>query len=95
MNNQFTETGPAGVTIEVKKGSGSASAPQNGARMAFDIEMSVSGIELAMAMQMYFWPYENAQVQVLFLGTNETLTESLVGDVLKTVDSKVKAAAGE
>jgi hypothetical protein len=94
LNNQFTETGPPGVTFEVKKGSGSASAPQNGARMAFDIEMSVSGIELSMAMRMYFWPYENAQVQVLFLGTNETLTDSFVGDVLKTVDNKVKAAAG-
>jgi hypothetical protein len=92
LNNQFSETGPPGVEIEVKKGEGTAPAPQNGARMAFDIDMSVSGLELGMAMQMYIWPYENSEIQVLFLGTKQTLTRALVGNVLKTVDEKVKAA---
>ena len=95
LNNQFAESGPAGVEIEVKAGSGSASPPEDGARMAFDIDMSIAGIELAMAMQMYFWPYGNANVQVLFLGTNETLTSDLVGDVLEATDEKLKTAAGD
>jgi hypothetical protein len=93
LNEQFMETGPAGVQIDVSKGSGSASPPQSGATMAFDIDMSVSGIELSMAMEMYFWPYGNATVQALFLGTNDTLTSDLVGGVLQTVDTKLKAAA--
>jgi len=44
---------------------------------------------------MYFWPYGNATVQVLFLGTNETLSGSFVSGVLQTVDEKLQAAAGQ
>ena len=95
LNSQFAETGPAGLTIEVRKGSGSESSPQGGAHMAFEIDMSIAGIELEMAMQMYFWPYGNATVQVLFLGTNETLSGNLVGGVLKAVDDNLKAAASK
>jgi hypothetical protein len=62
--------------------------------MAFDVHMSFAGIELDMAMQMYFWPYANANVQAMFLGTAETLDADLVGGVLKTVDDNLKAAAG-
>jgi hypothetical protein len=62
--------------------------------MAFDVDMSFAGIELPLAMQLYFWPYGNANVQALFLGTRETLTGDLVAGVLETVDEKLKAASG-
>ena len=93
LNNQFKESGPAGVEIQVKKGTGSATTPEDGARMAFDIDMSVAGVDLQLAMQLYFWPYGNANVQAMFLGTNDTLTSDLVGGVLKTVDDNLKTAA--
>jgi hypothetical protein len=93
LNEQFVETGPAGIQIEISKGSVSASPPQNGATMAFDMDMSFAGIEISMGMQLYFWLYGNATVQALFLGTEDTLTADLVGDVLQTVDSKLRAAA--
>jgi hypothetical protein len=93
LNSQFSETGPTGLQIEISKAEGSAEAPQNGARMAFDVQMSFAGIELPLAMQLYFWPYGNANVQALFLGTKETLTADLVGGVLETVDEKLQAAA--
>ena len=95
LNAQFAETGPGGLQIEVKKGSGSASAPQDGARMAFDVEMSFAGIEFQLAMQLYFWPYGNANVQALFLGTKDMLNGDLVGGVLDAVDANLEAAAGE
>ena len=95
LNNQFAETGPSGVQIEVSEGTGSAEAPQDGVRMAFDIDMAVAGLELEMAMQMYFWPYGNANVQVMFVGTNEALTEELIQTVLNAVDENLQAAAVE
>jgi hypothetical protein len=95
LNTQFAETGPSGVQLEVTRGTASAPAPEDGARMAFDMHMTIANIELDMAMEMYFWPYENASVRALFLGTNEVLNAELVGGVLQTVDRKLKAAAGE
>jgi hypothetical protein len=92
LNEQFVETGPAGVEIEVTKGTGVTAPPQNGATMAFDMEISF-GIDVSMSMQMFFWPYGNATVQALFLGTKESLTNELVSGVLETIDSKLKAAA--
>jgi hypothetical protein len=93
LNSQFADTGPAGLQIEISKAEGSAEAPQDGARMAFDIDMSFAGIDLPLAMQLYFWPYGNANVQALFLGTTEALNAELVGGVLETVDEKLQAAA--
>ncbi len=95
LNSQFAETGPSGLTIEVKKGTGAATTPEDGARMAFDIDMSVAGLNLQMAMQLYFWPYGNANVQAMFLGTAESLNADLVGGVLKTVDNNLQEAAGK
>jgi hypothetical protein len=95
LNKQFAETGPAGMEITVKKGSATANAPQDGARMSFDVGIKFAGTELNMAMQMYFWPYRNAEVKAIFLGTSDTLTAGFVGDVLKTVDQKIAAAAGD
>lgn len=95
LNNQFAQGGPAGLTIEVKQGDRSVSAPQGGARMAFDIEMALMGIEIDMAMKMFFWPYGNASVEAMFIGDRETLTNELVQNVLSTVDRKLQAAAGQ
>ena len=95
LNNQFAETGTGGLEVEVREGTGSADSPQDGALMAFDIDMSIAGIDLAMAMELYFWAYGNANVQVMFLGTNETLTEDLVQGVLSVVDENLRNAAGE
>ena len=94
LNKQFADSGPAGVQIEVKKGTSAAGAPEDGARMAFDVSLSFAGTSIDMGMQMYFWPYGNATVKALFLGTKDTLTADLVGTVLQATDKNLKAAAG-
>jgi hypothetical protein len=95
LNNQFAQSGQSGLEIEVTEGSSSASAPQDGARTAFDVRLSFAGIDLDMAMQIYFWAYGNANVQALFVGTRDTLNADLVRGVLEAVDENLKAAAGE
>jgi hypothetical protein len=48
-----------------------------------------------MAMQLYFWPYGNANVQAMFLGTTDALNADLVGGMLNKTDENLKAAAGD
>ena len=95
LNSQFAETGPRGISVEVTEGSASASAPQGGARIAFDIDIAFAGVNLEMAMQMYFWPYGNANVQALFLGAKDRLNGDLVGGVLDAVNDNLQSAAGQ
>lgn len=94
LNAQFSEGGPAGLEIEVSEGSGSADPPQDGARIAFDLEMSFLGEELELAMELYFWPYGNASVQAQFLGSSDAL-DDIVGDMLEIVDENLQTAATE
>lgn len=95
INSQFSETGPGGIELEVTGGNTSASAPRNGAGIAFDVGMSFAGIDIDFVMEMYFWPYGNAGVQALFLGAKDSFPDDLVEDVLKTVDRKLEEAAAQ
>ena len=90
LNKMFKEE--IGFQATVTRGKASATPPQNGASMAFNIKLSVAGQTLDMAMEMYFWPYANAEAQVMFSGPGGSLNSNLVGETLKKVDSKLVAA---
>ena len=90
LNKMFKEQ--AGFQALVTRGKASAPAPQDGATMAFNIKLSIAGQTLEMAMEMYFWPYGNAEAQVMFSGPGGSLNSNLVGETLKKVDSKLVAA---
>jgi hypothetical protein len=82
------------IKIDVAAAEASSEAPNNGATMAFDIHMDISGIELDLAMEMYLWPYGNAKVTVQFMGSPDTLDSDVTGPTLDAVVEKLKAAAG-
>ncbi len=90
LNKMFKEE--VGFQATVTRGKASATPPQNGASMAFNIKLAVAGQTLDMAMEMYFWPYANAEAQVMFSGPGGSLNSNLVGETLKKVDSKLVAA---
>jgi hypothetical protein len=81
------------IMIEVTAAQASSAAPNDGATMAFDIHMDISGIELDLAMEMYIWPYGNAKVTVTFMGTPDSLDAGVTGPTLDAVVEKLKAAA--
>jgi hypothetical protein len=90
LNKMFKEE--IGFQAVVTRGKASAPAPHDGATMAFNIKVSAAGQSLDMAMEMYFWPYGNAEAQVMFSGPRGGLNSSLVGETLKKVDSKLVEA---
>lgn len=94
FNGLFTEQlGESGIELDVESVEGSAVAPQDGATLAFQIDMSLAGIELDLMMQMYFWPYGNASAQAFFFGPTEVVDTELVGTVLEIIENKLSAAA--
>ena len=95
FNTSFSELAADGdIEVQVAAAEASSQAPNNGATMAFDIHMDISGIELDMAMEMYLWPYGNAKVSVSFMGAPEDLNGDVTGPTLDAVVEKLKAAAG-
>jgi hypothetical protein len=90
LNKMFKEE--AGFQAVVTRGKASAEAPQDGATMAFNIKLSVVGQTLDMAMEMYFWPYANAEAQVMFSGPSGALNGNLVQGVLTRVNNKLVEA---
>ncbi|HEU0074509.1 MAG TPA: hypothetical protein VFS30_10895 [Dehalococcoidia bacterium] len=95
FNQVFGELAADGdIKVDVAAAEASSEAPNNGATLAFDIHMDISGIELDMALEMYLWPYGNAKVTVQFMGTPDTLDSDVTGPALDAVVEKLKAAAG-
>ena len=93
FDTMFGELAEQDIEVEVMAAEASSDAPNNGATMAFDIHMDISGIELDMAMEIYFWPYGNAALTVSFLGTPDTLDADTTGPTLDAVAEKLKAAS--
>ena len=94
FNQSFGEMAEEGdFKIEVESADASSPAPNNGATMAFDLYMEISGISLDLAMGMYFWPYGNAEVTVSFTGSQDSLNSDLTGPTLDAVVDKLGAAA--
>jgi hypothetical protein len=71
-----------------------ADAPSNGAVLSFSLLMEVPGIlEVEAILAMYFWPYANANVQVLVIGSTDDLDGDAVAAIVHAVDDSVRAAA--
>ena len=94
FNEVFSDIGDAGeIEIEVTGRDASSPAPNDGASLAFDMAMNISGIELDLAMEIYFWPYGNAKVTTTFMGEGDTLGSDITGPTLDAVVEKLEAAA--
>jgi hypothetical protein len=94
FNEAFGEAAQGGdLEIEVAARDASSTAPNNGASMAFDINMDLAGIELDLSMEMYLWPYGNAKVTVQFMGSQESLNSDLTGPTLDAIVDKLDSAA--
>jgi hypothetical protein len=90
LNKMFSQQ--AGFQAVVTRGKASVPAPQDGATMSFNIKLSVVGQSFDMAMEMYFWPYANAEARVMFSGPGGALNAAMVGDVLTKVNDRLVAA---
>lgn len=93
MNAAFSsgEDMPAGADFEVSARSPSATAPNDGATMSFQVNMVVVGIEFDMAFEFYMFPYGNAGVTVGFVGESAAIDAALTKDVLAAVIDKLEA----
>lgn len=91
FNNVFKDLG-TGVDVKVSSVSASSTPPQDGASLAFALKLTIATVELDMRMEMYFWPYGNAKVSLLFLGTADNVNKELTTKVTSVVDQKLQAA---
>jgi hypothetical protein len=94
INSAFTSSleeqgAPTGIEATVTTVSPSAEAPQDGAAMAFTLDMSVLGIEIDALMEFYFWPYGNAAVTTMVFGESAGISGEEIGDILAAVDSRL------
>ena len=69
-----------------------AAAPHDGVALAFRMEIEVTGITLEAVMGLYMWPYSNAGIQVMIIGSEEDLGPDAFKDILAAVDASVRAA---
>ena len=93
FNQVFGGLADEDLKVEVEAAQASSDAPNNGATMAFDLHLDITGIELDMAMEMYLWPYGNAKVTTTFIGTPDSVNGDLTGPALDAVVEKLEAAA--
>lgn len=84
---------PEGTEIDVSLRDPSASAPNEGASMGFDMDIAVGTVQLELAIEMYMWPYGNAGISALFLGSRDALDSELIDSTLVAFDRKVIATA--
>jgi hypothetical protein len=71
-----------------------AEAPGNGVALAFRMEIEINGLAtLEAVMGLYMWPYSNAGVQVMILGSEDDLEADDFAAILDSVDKTVRAAA--
>ncbi len=80
------------IKVDIRAVEASSDAPSDGATMAFDLHLDISGLELDLAMEMYLWPYGNAKVTATFLGTPDAINAALTGPTLDAIVDKLKAA---
>jgi hypothetical protein len=95
LNAAFSQAGGKALQISIEKGTGTVDTPENGAKMAFDINLSAATANLQIALQLYSWPYGNTMAKALFLGPKQSLTQDLIRNVLDATNRNLKAAAGE
>jgi hypothetical protein len=82
-----------GIEIKMTPEKALASAPQDGASMAFNFTMTVPRVlTIDARMEMYMWPYGNAENSIQIMGEKNAITKSLVEDILKAADAKVVQA---
>lgn len=81
---------PTSVTVVPKEGS--ATPPNGGAVFAFDFSVHVSVVKVDASMEMYFWPYSNAQVTVTFSSARGDLSTEDIEATLRAVDDAVRSA---
>jgi len=82
-----------GMQVEISSRENSATPPENGFSIAFDMQITVAGTEIAMAMEMYMWPYANASTTVTVLGSPDSFDAISVASALHTVERKLADAA--
>ena len=70
-----------------------ADPPGDGVALAFRMEIEISGLAAFEAvMGLYMWPYSNAGIQVMIIGSEEELEPDDFAAILDSVDSMVRAA---
>jgi hypothetical protein len=89
-----TETAGTGIEMTfAPRPSSSVSPPQDGAAVAFQMMVRVPPVvNISAVMEMYMWPFANAGVTLIVLGTGEQVTAEFVGDLLESADGKVVQA---
>lgn len=81
-----------GVKISIEPKPPSATPPRDGVAFAVDVSMQASIIKINMSLEMYFWPYSNSQVTVMFSSAHEDLSADDIDRILKVVDNAVRTA---
>lgn len=94
VNTLFgVEMAESGIEVTLEPRDSLGSTPQDGASMAFLMSLTLEDvISLDVIMEMHLWPYGNAKVTVLLLGTENELTAGLVRELLAAVDQKIVVA---
>jgi hypothetical protein len=83
-----------GVEVTLETIEPLADPPDNGAALAFAMNLAVADIlSIDAVMGLYMWPYSNATIQVVVLGDKEDMTGDVVAEIIEAVDAKVRAAA--
>lgn len=84
---------PGGFEAKASEARPSAAPPHQGVALAFDLDLAFFGFDADMVIEMYFWPYGNAEVSVLVFGSPEALASGVSGDALAVLDARLAAAA--
>jgi hypothetical protein len=93
--DEIVEQEASGLQASMKPIDPTSTAPHEGAAMAFEFDMRFAGITLDGIFEMYFWPYGNAGVTVVFGSSREDFSSDHVSETLKAVDRRIAATAGK
>ncbi|MGE0134612.1 MAG: hypothetical protein AB7L91_10930 [Dehalococcoidia bacterium] len=81
---------PVSITVTPKEGS--VTPPQGGVVFAFDFSVQASVITVDASMEMYLWPYSNAEVTVMFTSAHGDLSADDIEATLRAVDDGMRKA---
>jgi hypothetical protein len=94
FNAGFAEFGRArDAQITVMPRQLSAEVPNDGATIAYDIDLAVASVQLDLAMEVYVWALANATTTVVVLGPPDAVNNELIAPVLASVDARLTTTA--
>lgn len=93
MGRAIEEEADGLFTVKLESMAPLAPAPQDGAAVAFRMEIELAGVlSIDAVMGVYMWPYSNAAIQVTILGAEDELDAEAFAAILEAVDASVTAA---